>query len=54
MWSANPRAEGEEAAITVLHDKFARVPSRLAKGSRELDAAARILRVQRLRVVNDR
>ena len=35
------RAEGEEAAITVLHDEFARVPGRVAKGSRELDAAAR-------------
>ena len=39
------RAEGEEATIAVLHDKFARVPGRVAKGSRELDSAREILGV---------
>ena len=39
------RAEGEEAAITVLHDKFPRVPGRVAEGSRELDSARDILGV---------
>jgi hypothetical protein len=37
------RAEGQEAAITVLHDKLARMPGRVAKGSRELDSAGRVL-----------
>jgi hypothetical protein len=31
--------------MTVLHDKFARVPGRVAKGSRELDSAREILGV---------
>ena len=39
------RAEGEEAAITVLHDKFARAPGRVAKGSCELDSLRDILGV---------
>ena len=47
------RAEGEEAAVTVLHDKFARAPSRVAKGSRELDSARDILGVERVGVLDE-
>ena len=43
---ANPGSHRKRgAAITVLHDKLARMPRRLAKGSRELDSARNILRV---------
>src|SRR5215203_193733 len=48
----NLAAESEQTAVTVLHDEFARVPGRVGKRSRELDTAARILRVQRVRIVN--
>ena len=41
-------AEGEEPAVTVLHDEFTRVPWRVAEGSRELDSAGRKLQVQRV------
>lgn len=47
------RAEGEEPAIAVHHDTFAGVPGRVAKGSRELDAAGGVLDVQRVDVLNE-
>ena len=46
------RAEREKAAITVLHDEFARVPGRVAKASCELDSTGCILGVQRIRVLD--
>jgi hypothetical protein len=47
------RAEGEEPAITVLHDKFARVPGRIAKNSCELYPAGGILGIQRVCVLDE-
>jgi len=53
MWRIRVRAEREEPAITVLHDELARVPGRVAKGSRELDSTGGILGVQRIRVLDE-
>src|SRR5438874_6324729 len=47
------RTEGEQAAVTVLHDEFARVPGRVGKASRELDTAGGKLGVERVRVLNE-
>lgn len=47
------RAAGEEAAITILHDKFARLPGSVAKGPRELDSPRDILGVEGVRVLDE-
>jgi len=47
------RTEGEQAAVTVLHDEFARVPGRVGKASRELDTAGGKLGVEFVHVLNE-
>jgi hypothetical protein len=37
------RSKGEQTAITILDDKFSRVPWCVGKGSRELDSARHVL-----------
>ena len=47
------RTEGEEPAVAVLHDEFARVPRRVGKASRELNTSCGILDVERVRILDE-
>src|SRR5215831_8728441 len=49
----SPRSEGEQTAVTVLHDELAGVPGRIRQASRELDTAGRKLRVERVGILDE-
>jgi hypothetical protein len=42
------RAEGQQAAVAILHDKLSRVPRHVGKSSRELHAFGRVLGIKRV------
>ena len=44
------RAEGQQTAITVLHDKLSRVPRHVAKSSRKFDAFRGVLGIKRVSI----